>query len=87
MVAAMTIVGRLILLRGRHVFVSGRVANHGYPVLITRPTVEGECVSGYRYGEGSHLVVGGSIGLLSNVSVDLSGVLLLPNFFLERLET
>ena len=39
MVAAMTIAGRLILQRGGRVFVSGRVTNHGYPVLITRPTV------------------------------------------------
>ena len=39
MVAAMTITGRLILQGKRRVLVSRRVTNHGYPVLITRPTV------------------------------------------------
>ena len=71
MVAATTIVSRLILQRGGSVFINGWATNHGYPVLVNRPTVcMGECVSGYRYA-----------------SVGLSGVLSFPKFFLGRLET
>ena len=39
MVAALIIAGRLTLQRERRVFGAGWVTNHGYPVLITRPTV------------------------------------------------
>ena len=61
MVAAMIIAGRLILQGERRVQLGmgnqPRVPRVDYPPRC----VQGECVSGYRQEEGSHLVVGGRL--------------------------